>query len=255
MARGEGSTATKGWLIMRFRFDDVIGPATHSDGKCQETLVCEGDHLTPAEGLALVEEGFELLAQKVRLTHAEVFALANMVGDADVVRQVLRGERVIKAVLRGTPGAILNGLLEEVGNLIELPAVPVFVASEKFVDNRDGEVPIAYICGDSKDFLNVREENVPAAVLRRRKVLQRATDLPTLHALGGEIKKARVAAAHVYAFLRDEASVFEGYTLFILGASGNPLSLHIWYDDGWHIEVLPVPYPRELEIGDLVLAP
>jgi hypothetical protein len=190
-----------------------------------------------------------------RLIEEERDELVEMVGGADVVRQVLRGERVIKTVMRGTPGAILGDLLEEVGDPIELPAVPLFVACEEFVENRDGEVPIAYICGDSQDFLGIREENVPAAVLKRRKALKRATDVPTLSSLGGDIDKVRVAAAHVYAFLRDEANTFECYTIFILGASGNPLSVHIWNDDGWHIEILPVPYPRELEIGDLVVSP
>lgn len=191
-----------------------------------------------------------------RLTMEEKNELAKMVGDTSVVRQVLRGERIVRTVLKNpVAGTNFGELLEEPDSLIEFPAIPIFVAREKFVENRDGEAPIAYICGNSKDLLDIVEEGVPAVVLKRRNVLKRATDMQVLSAFGGEFEKARVAAAHAYSFLRDKASIFKCYTLLILGASGNPLSLHIWYDDGWHIEVLPVPYPRELEIGDYVVSP
>lgn len=190
------------------------------------------------------------------LTEVEKNELAKMVGGTDVVRQVLRGERSVQTVPKNrAAGTILDGLLEETDDLLECSSAKLFIVCEKFVENRNGEVPIAYICGAAKDFLDVREENVPAGVLKRRNVLKRATDMQVLSAFGGEFEKARVAAAHTHSFLRDKASIFKCYTLFVLGASGNPLSLHIWYDDGWHIEVLPVPYPRELEIGDSVVSP
>jgi len=193
------------------------------------------------------------------LTPKELCVLADMIGNDDVCRQVLRGERIVRTVPKNkTVGTILNGLLEETDDLFECSSVPLFIVCEEFVENRDVEVPIAFIYGDARDFLDIREENVPAAVLKRYKVLQRATDRHIIATLGDndveKIDRARSYAAHVYSFLRDKASVFECYTCFVLGASGNPLSLHIWYDDGWHIEVLPVPYPRELEIGDLVIA-
>lgn len=200
------------------------------------------------------------LATMTGLTDEEKDAFVGIVGGDDVVRQVLRGERIVRIVPKNkTAGTILGGLLEETDELIELPAVPLFITCEKFVENRDGEVPIAYICGNAKDFLDIREENVPAAVLKRHKVLKRATDRHVIAAFGdndlAKIERAKSYAAHVYAFLRDKASIFECYTCFVLGASGHPLSLHMWHDDGWHIEILPVPYPRELEIEDFVIAP
>lgn len=193
------------------------------------------------------------------LTVTELCVLAEMIGDDDTVRQVLRGERIVRTVPKNkTVGTILGGLLEETDDLFECSSVPLFVACERFVENRNGEVPIAFIYGDARDFLDIREESVPAAVLKRHKVLQRATDKHIVAAFGdkdlAKIERAKSYAAHVYAFLRDRANVFKCYTCFVLGASGNPLSLHIWHDDGWHIEVLPVPYPRELEIGDFVVA-
>lgn len=232
----------------------------HDDVKCQEELVFEGNHhLTPVEELALIDEALGLLAQKDSLTPAEAFVLANMVGTADICRQVLCGERIVKTVPKNkTAGTVLNGLLEESDGLFECSPISLFVACEKFVENRNGEVPIAFIYGDARDFLDIREENIPAAVLKRHKVLQRATDRHIIAAFGdkdlAKIERAKSYAAHVYAFLRDRANVFKCYTCFVLGASGNPLSLHIWHDDGWHIEVLPVPYPRELEVGDFVVA-
>lgn len=193
------------------------------------------------------------------LTDREKNELVKMAGGADVCRQVLRGERHVKTIPRNkTAGTVLDGLLEETDDLLECSSVPLFIACEKFVENRDGEVPIAFIYGDARDFLDIREENVPAVMLKRYKVLQRATDRHIIAAFGdkdlAKIERARSYAAHAYSFLRDKAIIFECYTCFVLGASGNPLSLHIWHDDGWHIEVLPVPYPRELEIGDLVIA-
>lgn len=195
-----------------------------------------------------------------RLTREEKNELEKVVGGADVARQILRGERIVRTVPRNpAAGTIIGGMLEEPDTLMEFSAVPRFVTRDKFVENRDGEVPIAYICGDSNNFLDIVEEGVPAVLLKRRRVFKRATDTNIVAALGdkdlAKIEKARSYAAHAYAFLRDTASIFECYTIFIIGASGNPLSLHIWHDDGWHIEVLPTPYPRELEIGDFVIAP
>lgn len=195
-----------------------------------------------------------------RLSDEEKDAFVEMAGGSDIIRQVLCGERIVRTVPKNkTAGTILDGLLEETDDLIECSSVPLFIACEKFVENRDGEVPIAYICGDTQDFLDIREENVPAVVLKRHKVLKRATDRHVIAAFGdsdlARIERARSYAAHMYAFLRDKASIFECYTCFVLGASGNPLSPHFWYDDGWHIEVLPVPYPRELEIGDYAVSP
>lgn len=194
-----------------------------------------------------------------RLSGKEKDRLVEAVGGADVARQILRDERVVRTVPRNPAvGTIVGGMLEEPDTLMEFSSVPRFVVRDNFVENRDGEVPIAYICGNSEDFLDIVEEGVPAAVMKRRRVLKRATDTNIVAILGdkdlAKIEKARSYAAHVYAFLRDCASVFECYTSFVLGASGNPLSLHIWYDDGWHIEVLPVPYPRELEIGDYAVS-
>lgn len=201
---------------------------------------------------------YELMTN--RLTNAETDEFVEMVGGTDVVRRVLRGERIVRTVPKNnTAGTVLAGILEETDDLLECSSVRLFIACEKFVENRNGEVPIAFIYGDARDFLDIREEDVPAVVLKRRNVLKRATDTNVVSALGdsdlAQIERARSYAAHVYAFLRDKASTFKCYTLFVLGASGNPLSLHIWYDDGWHIEVLPVPYPRELEIGDSVVSP
>lgn len=201
---------------------------------------------------------YELMTR--RLTDAEKDEFVEMAGGSDIVRQVFRGERIVHTVPKNkTAGTVLAGILEEADGLIECQSVPLFIACEKFVENRDGEVPIAFIYGDARDFLDIREENVPAAVMKHRNVLKRAPDTNIVAALGdkdlAKIERARSYAAHVYAFLRDKASIFKCYTLFVLGASGNPLSLHIWHDDGWQIEVLPVPYPRELEIGDYVVSP
>jgi hypothetical protein len=241
-----------------FGLTDVGSMRPHDDVKCQDTLVFDGDHLTPAEELALVEEGLELLAQKDRLTHTEVFALANMVGGADVVRQVLRGERVIKTVLiNPTRGAILEDelgepILEEVGDLLEAPAVKSFCVREKFVV-ASGELDTVSISCDAEAFWEIEETDVPASVYKRRMLLKRSIDTRILATLDlARIWDQSIAAAHLYWLLQTEPRF--DFHCFV-DVADRPLSIHVWHDDGRHLEVLRVPYPRQFERGDITITP
>jgi len=188
------------------------------------------------------------------LTPKELCVLADMIGNDDVCRQVLRGERSIEIILKNpTCGTILKDslgeeLLKEVGDLTELPLVKHFTVRGEFER-------IAFVCGlAAEDFLDVEENDVPAVVLRRRVMLKRSTYEPIFSALGGKIEKIRVAAAHVCLFLKNGDDTPERI-FFVTGKSGNPLSVHTWYDAGLHAEILPVSYERELEREDIVVAP
>jgi hypothetical protein len=196
-----------------------------------------------------VERDDTIVFEEVYITSTEARLLANIVGTADVCRQVLNGERVIKtALLNPTCGAVLGGLLEEVGNLIEAPAVESFFARGKFVVG-GGELDIASISGDVEDLWSIVEIGLHAGVLKRRQLLKRAVDVRILTILD----QASIWAAHLYWLLLQTETRLDDFHCFV--DAETLLSIHVWYDNGRHLEVLRVPYPRELECGDIVIAP
>lgn len=190
------------------------------------------------------------------LTGGETNALVKIVGGSDVVRQILRGEMVVKVEAKPCP---VVRLLEEVGTPIELTAVARFVARDKFVADVNGELPISYL-GDNfrANFLDVVETDVPAVTLKQRKLLKSSVDAPILAALGGEdprkVEKARVALAHVFSYLKsaDRSLWFIFYvadakgTVWAVGAS--------WDGGGWLVGAFPVSYPVEWDAGIRVVS-
>lgn len=187
------------------------------------------------------------------LTPREVYALAEMIGDDYTVRQVLSGKRVIKVVLKNpTRGNVLGGLLEEVGDLIEAPGIESFDVHANF--SIGGELPIVSVCG----LPDIVEWDILPAVLKKRKLLKRAVDVRVVATLGDEnpakIEKSRIAFAHVFEFLKT-ANIHENLNFYVdVDAYDSVLSINTWYDLGLHIEGLPIPYPRELEPGDIVVS-
>lgn len=189
-----------------------------------------------------------------RFTDQENDRLVKAMGGADTARQVLCGERVIRTMLRNPDaGTTVGGILEEPDYLIDVPGTQRFIVREMFRENRDGEVRIASIDGDSKEFLDIVEECVHPALLKSSRLTERSLDAHILYAVDG-IGRAKSHPAHIYFFLRDEAHVSECYTFFI-EVGDKPFSLHVWHDAGWIIEIQEVPHSRTLEENDRIVTP
>lgn len=202
------------------------------------------------------------------LKHGETNALVKIIGGADVVHQILRGEVTVTVTpraesetkLKTEPSRIvLAGLLEEIGEPVKLPAIHRFVAREKFVVNREGELPISGLGTNFEtSFLGVEEEAIPAATLKQRKLLKRSVDASILAALGdadvAKVEKALVALAHVFTYLKT-ANRKLWYIFYVADANGSAWAvLALWSDDGWGIEASSVRYPVEWNVEDHVVS-
>lgn len=181
------------------------------------------------------------------LTGGEMNAVVKTLGGSDVVKQILRGELVVKVEAKPRP---IVRLLEEVGMPTELAAIASFVARDKFVVNTKGELSISYLGANFRaNFLDVVEADVPAAVLRQRKLLKSSVDTPILAALGDEdptkVEKARVALAHVFSYLKTaDRSLW--FLFYVADAKGVVWVVRAhWHDGGWHVLALPVSDPYE----------
>ncbi len=193
-------------------------------------------------------------------------AVINKLGGEERVDQFLAG----KLVVVGTPGIlakaksgasrrVLANLLEEVGEPAKLPAVKRFVAREKFIVDCNGELPISFLGSNfQENFLDVVEENVRVAILKQRKLLKPSVDTPILAALGDpdlqKIKKAKVALAHVFHFLKT-ADRSKWFVFYVADAKGNVWTvLARWFDVGWFVYANAVSYPYEWFAGIRVVS-
>ena len=131
-------------------------------------------------------------------------ALLNKIGGVDGMHKILSGQWIVgepAKVAKAKSGAspkVLAGLLELTDEPVKMSATPSFVARDKFVVNRQGELPISYLGDNFKtNLLDIVEENVKAMTVKRRKLLKSSVDAPIIAALGGA-EKAKIALAHVY---------------------------------------------------------
>lgn len=180
------------------------------------------------------------------LKGGETNALVKIIGGAEVVRQILCGELVVKIEEKPRP---VERLLEEVGTPTELAAVAKFVAREKFVVNTKGELPISYLGDNFKaNFLDIVETDVSAVTLKQRKLLKPSVDRPILAALGDEdptkVEKARIALAYVFNYLK-AADRSLWFIFYVAGAKGVVWAVNAYWDDGgWNLDAFPVSSPR-----------
>jgi hypothetical protein len=180
------------------------------------------------------------------LTGGELNAVVKTLGGSDVVKQILRGELIVKVEAKPRP---VVRLLEEVGSPVEVSSVARFIARDKFVVNTKGELPISYL-GDNirANFLDVVETDVPAMTLKQRKLLKPSADAPILAALGDEdttkIEKARTALAHVFSYLKTaDRSLW--FIFYVADAKGIVWAVGArWSVYGWDVYAGPVSNPR-----------
>lgn len=190
------------------------------------------------------------------LTGGEMNAVVKTLGGSDVVRQILRGELVVKVEAKPRP---IVRLLEEVGVPVELSAVAHFVARDKFKVDVRGELPISYLGANFRaNFLNVVETDVPAVRLKQRKLLKKSVDIPILRALGDEdpakAEKARIALAHVFNYLK-KADRSLWFIFYVADAKGTVWAVHAyWGVDGWNVSADPVSGPHEWGVGRRVVS-
>lgn len=195
----------------------------------------------------------------------QVEALINKIGGESAIARVLSGELVVtepgnlvKAKRASSP-KVLADLLEEVGEPIKLSAVGRFVARDKFVVNRNGELPISYLGDNFKgNFLDVVEESVKPMTAKQRKLRKSSVDGPILAALGdkdlNKIEKARVTLAHAFEFLKT-ADKSKWFIFYVADAKGVAWAVFArWNGHGWGVEASPVTYPGEWNDGRLVVS-
>ncbi len=195
----------------------------------------------------------------------QVEALINKIGGESAIARVLSGELVVtepgnagQAKHAAAP-KVLADLLEQVGEPVKLSAVERFVARDKFMVNRNGELPISYLGDNFKgNFLDVVEEDVKPMTAKQRKLRKSSVDGPILAALGdkdlNKVEKARVALAHTFEFLKT-ADKSKWFIFYVADAKGVLWAVGAdWGVDGWRVEASPVAYPLEWRDGRRVVS-
>lgn len=154
----------------------------------------------------------------------------------------------------GRAGAIVAGLLRNVGDPIEVSAPDRFVARDSFVVDRNGELPISLIGEDfTAHFLGLVEERAGTATIQQRILIEGTIDGPIFTALGGE-ERARLALAHVFAFLKG-ADRDRWYFFYVADTAGKLWAVDTyWRDGGWDLEAYSVTYPRGWRGGGCVVS-
>lgn len=182
-------------------------------------------------------------------------AIVNKLGGEEAGDRFLANELIVTENPKvGVSRTTIAKLLEEVGQPVDLPAIERFVAREKFVVDRNGELPISYL-GDNfrNNFLDVIEENVEATALKQRKLLKRSVDGPILSALEGE-EKARVALAHVFDYLKT-ADRKLWFIFYVKDAKGMLWAVRArWDDDGWDVYAIALTSPGGWDGGRRVVS-
>lgn len=186
----------------------------------------------------------------------QVEALLDKIGGMDGVAKLLSGEWIV-----GEPDKIVGArreigtdLLELVGEPVEFPAVERFVVRDKFVVDREGELPLSYVGEDfASRFYGIIEEGIGAATLQLYRLVRSSIDGPLLSALGGE-GEARIALAHLFAYLKI-ADRSKWHFFYVTDAEGMLWAVDsYWRDDGWDIESYSATYPRGWRGGGHVVA-
>lgn len=150
---------------------------------------------------------------------------------------------------RAASTKVLADLLEQVGEPVKLSAVERFVARDKFVVNRNGELPISYLGDNIKgNFLDVVEDNVAPMTVKQRKLRKSSVDGPILAALGdkdlNKVEKARVALAHTFEFLKT-ADKSKWFIFYVADAKGVVWAVSAdWDGGGWGVGANPVTSPH-----------
>jgi hypothetical protein len=189
------------------------------------------------------------------LTAGQLNAIVKKLGGEQGALRFLADETIVSENPKnGASRTVIAKLLEEVGQPVDLPAIERFVAREKFVVDRNGELPISHL-GDNfrANFLDVVEENVEAAKLTQRKLLKRSVDKPILSALDGE-EKARIALAHVFDYLKT-ADRNLWFIFYVKDAKGVLWAVYAgWDDGGWYVDADAVSNPDEWRDGRRVVS-
>jgi hypothetical protein len=147
-----------------------------------------------------------------------------------------------------------GGLLQPVGESVEISAIARFVARDKFVIDRAGELPITYV-GEAftENFLGLVEEGLKTSQLRQRRLLESSVDGPIFSALGGETE-AKIPLAHVFEFLKT-ADRSRWFFFYVADVSGNLWAIDTyWRARGWDLEAYSVTYPRGWRAGGHVVS-
>lgn len=165
-----------------------------------------------------------------------------------------RDTRLVHMNVLKEPHRIVDDLVEIVEGHIPVDAIDRFVARDRFVIGRDGELPISYLGDDfTQHFLGVVEEGVAPTTLRLCKLLKGSVDGPIFAALGGR-DNARVALAHLFQFLKI-ADRKRWYFSYVEDASGELWAIDMyWRDNGWDVEAYSVTYPRGWRGGGRIIA-
>jgi len=197
-------------------------------------------------------------------TLGRITAVWNKLGGEEGVDRLLAGELIItergnlatpaKSVKKRSPRPAPSDLFEQIGEPVSVPSSDRFVARDKFVVDRNGELPISWLSDNFQtNFLDLVEENVPAVSLKQRKLKKRSLDGPIISALRGK-KRARVALAHAFNFLK-VADRSRWYIFYILDSKGVLWAVRAcWSDDGWYVHAYSVEDPREWLAGNHVVS-
>ncbi|MEE4452183.1 hypothetical protein [Novosphingobium resinovorum] len=186
------------------------------------------------------------------VSHDQVEALMHKIGGREGLEKLLAGEWTL--CKPADPAARVADLLDVVGDPLEAPAVERFVARDRFVAEAAGELPIRYVGEDfTAHFLGVVEEAVPAARLSQYELVKSSIDGPIFAALGGE-GEARIALAHLYAFLKT-ADRTRWFFFYVADAAGKLWAVDAyWREHGWDLEAYSVTYPRGWRGGGRVVS-
>jgi hypothetical protein len=162
-------------------------------------------------------------------------------------------EKAVKRIA-SAPDRINSGFLELIGDSVEVSAIRRFVARDKFVIDRAGELPITYV-GEAftENFLGLVEEGLKTSQLRQRRLLESSVDGPIFSALGGETE-AKIPLAHVFEFLKT-ADRSRWFFFYVADVSGNLWAIDTyWRARGWDLEAYSVTYPRGWRAGGHVVS-
>jgi hypothetical protein len=135
----------------------------------------------------------------------QIEALINLVGGKAEMKRILSGERILN-----------TRALRRVGNPLSLPLLGgggIFLPSQHFVVNSDGEVPIVSINETFRhNFLDLQEAIVPLIVCEYT-LSHGMKSCQIINAFGDEWKST-VGLQHVYQFLRFADRTLSNWFLF-----------------------------------------
>lgn len=194
------------------------------------------------------------------LSFGETEALVRKIGGRRGVEKLLSGEWIVGEPAEvqtgdnGASGEIVADLLERSTASIPVSAADRFIAREKFAVGEEKELAVSYVGDDFiGHFLDLVEENVPAATLHQYRLLESSIDAPIFAALGGQ-ESAMISLSHVFEFLKS-ADRSRWYFFYVSDVAGDLWALDAyWRDNGWDIETYSVTYPRGWRGGGRVVS-